>query len=361
MLKLLILNQSQFGQHVDTYMYCKYLIPKYKITYLCWDYGKSKQEMAGVEIVYVSREGNVIQRNLRYLHSAVTFLKHNHFDICFIKYFRGCFVLRLFFPKHCFIFDVRTGSVNKKYIYRLAYDILLRLESMFFRNVSIISQSLAKKLRLDNKAYILPLGSVHISSTIKSFEDIRLLYVGTLLNRQIEKTILGVKYFIKNHKDESIKNFSYTIIGDGPNGEVLQLRELVNKLGLHHCIKIVGRVPYEELTPYFDNHNIGISFVPLTSYFDVQPVTKTFDYLLSGMPVLGTATSENKEVIKKENGVLTKDTIDSFTEGLCRIIKKRNEYSSVSIVKKSQKYHRKIIVRNFEIYLRSIVGKNEHC
>jgi len=88
--------------------------------------------------------------------------------------------------------------------------------------------------------------------------------------------------------------------------------------------------------------------------FDSQPVTKTFDYLLAGMPVIATATSENKIVINENNGVLIDDTIEGFASGVEEVIIKKDRYKSQTIRETSQIYHWQLIVSNLEKYLLNI-------
>ena len=339
-------------------MYCKYL-KRYQISYLCYDTGLPKQEIKNVEIKYVSLHKNLILRNLSYLRSIFKFLRHNQVDICFIKYFRGCFFLKLLFPRKKFVLDIRTGSVHRSSFSRFAYNLGLRIESTFFKNITVISSSLAARLSLQKKSTILPLGSECISDKIKKIEFARLIYVGTLNNRHIEKTIHGVDLFVKNNPALKSQIF-YTIIGDGYHGEVESLRALVARLGLTECIQVVGRIPFDRLKNYFDGHNIGVSFIPLTPYYDVQPPTKTFDYLLSGMSVLATATSENKKVINSQNGVLIEDTAKSFAIGLQELLKKKGRFLSREIMDNAQQYHWKCIVENFNNYLDEIARGQEN-
>ncbi len=357
-MKILFLCQSQFGYHVDTYMYSIYLSKRYShvVNYLCWDYGRDKMQVDVVETIYIPRYGNLVARNVRYLKKSIKHIRNIAPDICFIKYFRGCSLLKLLFPNIPFVFDIRTGSVCTQKVHRWCYDTFMRFESLFFKNITVISCSLAQKLHLLDKATILPLGSIQISSKPKVFKSFRLLYVGTLTNRHIDKTILGFASFIKKHP---VKQHFYTIIGDGYHGEVAKLSTLVEDLGISDQVRVVGRVPFEQLKPYFDSHNIGVSFVPITPFFDVQPVTKTFDYLLSGMVVLGTATAENRQVLNDENGMLINDSIEDFSQGLSQIMQNMDSFSSKQIMKKSQKYHREIIVNNLEKYLQKIVNESK--
>jgi glycosyltransferase involved in cell wall biosynthesis len=73
---------------------------------------------------------------------------------------------------------------------------------------------------------------------------------------------------------------------------------------------------------------VGVSFIPINDIYDCQPATKTFEYLLAGMPVIATGTSENRRTVNDENGVVIDDTAEDFAKGLERIWKNRCDYSS---------------------------------
>lgn len=350
--KLVILIQRQFGGHVGTYFYCKYLLNRFDITVICWDYSLEKQVVEGIDVVYVSREGNIISRNIRYISSVYRWLKNNSCDICFITYFRGCSILKVLLPGMKFVFDIRTASVNKKIYIRTIYNKFMIFESLFFRHVTVISESLAVKLKISKKAHILPLGSESISKSHKQYDALRLLYVGTLHARDIDTSLIAFSKFY--HDNKNMIAMEYTIIGDGPEGEVEQLRDIVKNNLLSDVVRIEGSIPFTELKPYFDTHNVGISFVPLTDYFDFQPVTKTFDYLLSGLSVIATATSENKKVITELNGVLIDDTQDDFYKGLEVIWKNRELFDSEQIVSMSVQYNWSDIVNKLGDYLTKV-------
>lgn len=349
-LNLLILCQNQFGYHIDTYFYCEYLRSQHNITYLCWNYSKPEQSMDGVKIVYVSRNGNILIRNYRYIRAAMHYMIHNCIDICFIKYFRGCSLLKLFFPRKKFVFDIRSGYIKQNIFLGWLYNFFLKLEAIFFNHITVISTALAKKLNIHKKFLIIPIGSIPISVENKNFKTISLLYVGTLSNRQIDKTIQGIYLYLQKRSKGHIP-LIYTVIGDSDGNELEELKHLTNKLKLQNHVKLLGRIPYEQLKPYFVTHNIGVSFVPITPYFDVQPVTKSFDYLLSGMPVIATATSQNKLIINKTNGVLVNDTIEDFARGIENIYNNSALFNSLAIREAAQIYHWRLIVDGLENYL----------
>ena len=352
-MKLIIINQSQFGHHIDTYYYCKYLKDYFALTYICWDHGFPKIEIDGVRVVYVRRGGNILVRTMRFLRDALAQINDKR-AIVFIKYFKGVsLVLRLLRPTHCFVLDIRTGSVHKNKLARRFHDARLKLETRFFRHVTVISQSLAEKLGIAQRAHILPLGADIISSVDKSFDKLSLLYVGTLFNRNIDVTIHGFKKFYEEYKNQI--PISYTIVGSGLNNEEQDLRKLAERYSLTKIVNVTGRIPHTQLKPWFDSANVGVSYIPMTDYYDVQPATKTFEYLLSGLAVLGTSTYENKLVINETNGILTNDTADDFCSGLVRLLKQKEAFNSKEIRKNALKFSWEKITNNLDLYLSSLL------
>ncbi len=71
MKKLIIISQEQFGYHIDTYYYCKYLRDEFDIDYICWDQGLPKMDMTRVRVYYVSRESCIPVRTIRFLRTAL--------------------------------------------------------------------------------------------------------------------------------------------------------------------------------------------------------------------------------------------------------------------------------------------------
>ena len=356
--KLIIINQQQFGYNNATYYYCKYLKDDFATVYICWDEGLPKIGMQGVRVVYVSRKGDILIRTIRFLRTALEQINDRR-AIVFIKYFKGVsLVLRLLRPRHSFVLDIRTGSVNKKPLVRKLQDMRLKFENMFFRHVTVISQSLAEKLGINSKAHILQLGADVISSKDKTFNHLHLLYVGSLFNRNMDRTIHGFKKFYDEFKDKI--PISYTIVGDGPNNEVQYLQNITSRYKISEIVENTGPIPHDELGPYFDGCNIGVSYVPLTEYYDCQPVTKTFEYLLSGMPVIATNTSENRRVLTPQSGILVGDTADDFYSGMKAIFENRDLFDSAKIRNNAREYNwANIVQNNLKVFLEGIHPKKQ--
>ena len=109
-------------------------------------------------------------------------------------------------------------------------------------------------------------------------KEIKLLYVGTLNGRNINQTIFGLSLFLENNPE--IKNITYDIIGDGDKNELSDFKVLIQQNNLNNIITLHGRIPHFQLKPFFDSCTVGLSYVPMTEYYEHQPVTKTYEYIL---------------------------------------------------------------------------------
>jgi glycosyltransferase involved in cell wall biosynthesis len=351
--RLLIINPKQFGYHLDTYYYCKWAPAEFRTTYHGFDAGEPKLALEGVAVDYVPRQGHLLARYLRFLRSCITEC-HKGYDVIFVKYFPGCSVLRVLNPRDRLVLDIRTGSIALHPGKRRWLNRILRLESLFFRHVTIISASLADRLGLDRRnVHVLPLGADPVKTVRKEFSSLHFLYVGTLSGRRIEDTILGFHKFYQEAGRTA--DMTYEIIGEGYHGELGRLRALVEKLGLDRVVSLPGYIHHRELASRYEKCNAGVSYVPIDDIYDCQPPTKTFEYLLAGMPVIATNTSENASVITEHNGVLIDDTPEGFYEGAKSLARNRRTYDSNAIRTNALQYSWETIVHsNLVPYLCSV-------
>ena len=340
--KLLIINKCQFGYLTDSYKWCEYLREEYDIKVLCINSNLPKISIPGVNVKYVNFNYPFLIRSFLFtIISLITVLTFK--GKIFVVYYPTCSILKRILPWKKIHVDVRTLSVKKDSKIRKSNDKLLIKDCSYFDSISAISKGVADKMELPN-IKILPLGSDIISTKSKNYTDrINLLYVGTLSNRNIEQTISGLKLFIDKFPNQSIQ---YDIIGDGFYDELQIIKNTTEKLHLANIVKIHGRVPYNKLKKYFDNSNIGISYIPITEYYQNQPPTKTYEYILSGLFCLATATNSNKELITTDNGILIQDDPESFCKGLEIFINNRAVISEKKIKESLSQYTWGNIVKN---------------
>ncbi len=354
--RLLILNRAQFGYHWPMYSYCKWGQTDFQITYQGFDTGQPKLDADEVEVHYIPRSRGLVRRYLRFLGSCLAECGKDY-DAILVRYFPGCSLLRLWHPRRQFVLDIRSGSIASNLWKRWGQDSLLRLESLGFRHVTILSASLACKLGLV-RAHLLPLGADPVETPAKDFSALHLLYVGTFHGRRLEDTITGFHRFYREMK-HAVK-MTYDVIGDGLNGERGRLQTWVKDHGLEDVVSLPGFVPHRELARYYEKCNFGVSYVPINRIYDCQPPTKTFEYLLAGLPVIATNTSENAAVITEHNGLLIDDTPEAFYGGLKKLAQTRVAYSSNGIRADALKYSWEAIVRsNLVPYLDSLITHGE--
>ena len=314
--KILIISKEQFGYHTDIYKWCEYLRNDYRIKVVCFG-GKQKKYIDNVEVHYVPHIGNRTVKGVLYILVSLLHILFNK-DITIVCNFKGCEIFKKVFPRKRMILDIRTLGVIRDKELRAKEDEDTRKTAKLYDFTTIISEGTRDKLKLDKeKSAILPLGADIMSRKNKSFDSLHLLYVGTLQDRDIDKTIKGISLLLKKYPDIDIK---YDIIGGGFNNEVNNFKELAKELELENVVTLHGYKHHDELQYFYNNCNIGVSFVPITEFYDHQPVTKTYEYILSGIYTIATETFSNKQIINKDNGFLIKDTPESFAEGIEHII-----------------------------------------
>lgn len=357
MKQLLIVNNAQFGYHTDTYSYCRHLRGDYSITYLCWDYGFDKLELSGIRVIYVSRSGNKPARLSRFIRSCWREMHSISYEATLVVYFRFCFLLALFGKCRNIILDIRTGYVLPGFLKRAMYNAAIRVESLFFRRITVITEDLRKDLHLPlRKTHILPLGAEINEMPPRSFSAMNLLYVGTLTNRHIDKTVRGFDRFASEVVGGI--ELSFDIVGFGTKEDEERLRESIRNALAKDRIHFHGRVPYDKLGPYFRSCNVGVAFVPMEDHFQSQPPTKVFEYLLAGMPVIATATRANQTILDATSGVLIIDTEEGFLEGLRDLKARLATFDAERIKEDSRKFSwSSIVEHNLRPFLDTVCGR----
>lgn len=348
---LLIIGKDQFGYLTDTYKYCEHLRKDFQITYICIDRNHPKVDLPDINIKYSKINKGLFKQFFSLIKEVKKHINQLDYENVFVVNFRFCFLLRLFIPADKLILDIRTGNVSKNRMKRLLSDFELKFNTKFFRRTTIISEGLAEKLRI-KKYDVLPLGADKMIKKRKYINGFRLLYIGTLHDRNLEDTILGYKIFLDKYEGKI--NSNYTIIGGGTKVDEESLQKLIDKEGLADRVFLLGKKKHSELGEYLLEHNIGVSYVPITDYYNYQPPTKTFEYLMNGLMCIATETVENKKVISKKNGILCKDNPISFSKGLEGLYKSFEEFDITGVMNSVDSYSWDRIINQ---ELRSILNK----
>lgn len=352
MKEILIISPGQFGTHNGTYQYCNLLSDKYLVTYFGFNEGRPKITSTSINILHHERRGNSILDKIYFILTLKKHLKTNDYEYFLINYFLGCSSINLFIKRKVVV-DIRSGYIYENWFKRHIFNLILLLEVSVFKNITVISKSLAKHLKLPPRAHHIPLGSPAFPNWNKKYDSFKILYVGTFHQRNIDEAIRGFSKFYTEFK--YLIDIEWNIIGRGSPLDIELIEDLIIELDLSHVIKYWGTIRYPELNEHFEANNIGLSYIPITEYFNFQPPTKTFEYLSSGMITIATSTSENRVVIDDHNGVLIKDNKEGLYEGLKYIYENRGRYNSLKIQEQSKQFSWTNIVNNNLIpYLNNI-------
>jgi glycosyltransferase involved in cell wall biosynthesis len=336
--KILIIDSGQFGYNTDLFFYAKYLSETFDVTVLTFDRGKK---------VITSDRFPVITLKYRGLFSAPFHLvfntrplyKTHKFDFIFVSYFAGCSLLHLIISGEKMLVDIRSSFIMKgRPFIEYIYNKLMRFEFRMFQNRSMVSQGLADYMNIRKAVTVFPLGGEPMRDTVKpkSFTQLNLLYIGTFNDRNIAMTIRGLSMFLQ--RNQTGIAIHYTIIGFGTNQEVSSIVETIRETGLEKVVSYHGELRYPDTLPFLENNNVGVSFVPITPYYDCQPPTKTFEYLMYGLPVIATDTLENRKILTWSNGILTDDSEEGFSIGLEMMTERLSQYNSMQIREEIRKH-----------------------
>ena len=166
----------------------------------------------------------------------------------------------------------------------------------------VLNTLMKKKLCLRN-AHIVPLGADYrptLTSTLR-FDEIRCLYIGTFNYRELDALLIKLQAFsIATNRRVSIK-----LVGSGSLKENDKLESVIGRLNNNALFQaeLLGYIHKDELGDQFGWANCGVAYLPHRSErFNVQPMTKYYEYVLAGLPVLLSETEANEEAFLEGTG-----------------------------------------------------------
>lgn len=314
--KILIIQREQFGYLTDVLKYAEHISDKYDVKVVSMDYEKTQINISNdVKVVYLKRFSSQILNAISLFTGCIFHIIKSNYKFIFIEHFPYCrFVKWILWWKKLHI-DVRTLSITEDNRQRDLKNKKLNDDVNAFDSASFITEAVKAALTLKPtlRTYILPLGGDSLSEKKKKFDKMSLLYVGTLHKRNIIHTVEAVHKFIERNPDVPLH---YDIVGGGDEKEQEKIEKYIITHNLQKYIGYHGAVPYTKLQQFFDQCNIGLSYIPIIDCYQNQPPTKTFEYILSGLFCVATQTNENKKIITPKNGILHNDNSESLLMAL---------------------------------------------
>ena len=120
---------------------------------------------------------------------------------------------------------------------------------------------------------------------------------------------------------KNFKDAAFVLIGDGPCEA--ELKDLVRKKGLQHCVYFIDRVPFHQLHAYTCSADLGLCLIRGTgqSFYYSLP-NKLFEYMMGGLPVLASNFPEMQHVVEKTGAgsVTDPEDIEAISEAVCALL-----------------------------------------
>ena len=336
-MKILLATTNQFGFLIDYHRYYTYLKKKnHEVKFVCFDYGKERVEGDNQDIIYVSRKGNKLFRHLRFINAVASAEKKYNLDRIMIHVFPMVTLLLLSVKRSKVFIDIRTVSMHRKKYKRVVFDFMIRFASILYKHTSVITREAADQIGIKNYK-LLPLGGAYFGddspngfseqyNDILKSGDFIFLYVGTLRKRRIIDCVKGFHAYIKKHPDAAAR---FVIIGTSFGNELTVVKDYIETHKLNAVVHTLGYIPQGKLSAFFNHAGCGIAFMPLVMPFLLQPSTKTYEYLINGIPVIAVASEDNIRLIKTADapcGVIIQDSPAGVEEAIGKILSSKDSY-----------------------------------
>lgn len=369
MYKILYLTHSPYVENSDQYLGTKIkneLAKYFEITQVIYFHKGNKKSIEGSissELKYKNIGSIRKLLNLIFIYQRnIKIIKSENYDLILfgittnVQYYFIFFYKILAKNKNFFI-QTFTPSVNSSKLKRYLSDLIIALNLRLFNHIGVGFERTIKAFKLKRNQFVkIEVGVPDYGFQEKNFNKIKLLYLGTLSNREVWKSVKGLGIFIKNNPDIIIE---YNIIGPGHVGEVSKLIETISESHLEDKVKYHGYLSVEEVEKFFSYSNVGVAYVPINEYYE-NPSTKTLEYLISGMPVIATNDIIKKEIINNDCGVLIDDNPESFAEGLEKLVNNIKHYNSQRIREMFRKNSLENTIKTgYAPKLRKIIEKNK--
>jgi len=302
---------------------------------------------------------------------VLKYLKKQHYDIAHVFWGKGFFLLPLLGPKNIkWICDVCHGNIYgglRSYL----VNVITRFESMYFSKVITNSEHTREKIFSKNDKR--EMGYIQRGVDTSVFKKINSSDLRKKLNLH-EDDKVGIYHGSFHYKrkltvlieavgiaSEKIRNIKFIMVGGG--GEEKKLRELTTVKGIQDKIIFTGTVSIEKIPVYINIADFAVSFIPIEPVYDAQIPTKLLEYIASNIPVIATATTANRGIVKDGiNGLLVKDNAESLVEAIIKLYEKGFELKGASEYnsKITEKYDwTKLVANNLlPLYESLLVGKN---
>lgn len=161
---------------------------------------------------------------------------------------------------------------------------------------------------------------------VNSAAPLRLVYTGSVQRERGRDVMLeGLALARQSGHDATL-----TIVG-ASDDQLVYCRERAAELGISDAVEVVGRVPGSELPVYLAKADVGICIWEDRIWWRFNPPTKLFEYLVAGLPVLGSRIRTHSDyVVDGENGWIFDYDARALAVAIGNIIAHRDQLPAMS-------------------------------
>lgn len=331
----------ELSKYIEVIWLCGWMQKK---DYHFEDYEESKHRILVLGKGLMGKKFRALINELKFVIKATRQIMSIEAEVVLIHSHRLAFLYPLLLLKQNYVLQLFTTAVNKSRMKRIFWDGCEKLVMLPYKKFFVATPEMIDLFGLkEDNCYVTRWGMRPISVVKKRFSSMSLLYIGVLSGRDIHETIAGLRIFLEKHQGLTV---TYSIIGSGKPEYVEELKRAIKDNALEGIVAYHGYLPDNEIVPYFDRCNVGVSYVPITPYYNDVIVTKTAEYMLSGLATIATNTNKNRMMISDVNGVLVSDNPESFAEGLEKIYRRLESYDSKAIVESAREWDLEYNIKN---------------
>lgn len=155
---------------------------------------------------------------------------------------------------------------------------------------------------------------------------LRLVYTGTVMRERGRDVMLeGLALARQQGHDATL-----TIVGAAED-QLAYCRQRAAELGIADYVQVVGRVPGSEIPRYLADADVGICIWEDRIWWRFNPPTKLFEYLVAGLPVLGSRIRTHSDyVVDGRNGWIFDYDAQAFANVIGTVAAQRAQLPEVS-------------------------------
>ncbi|WP_373991140.1 glycosyltransferase family 4 protein [Duganella sp. BuS-21] len=156
--------------------------------------------------------------------------------------------------------------------------------------------------------------------------SLRLVYTGTVMRERGRDVMLEGLALARQRG----ANATLTIVGAAED-QLAYCRQRAAELGIAEAVQVVGRVPGSEIPRYLADADVGICIWEDRIWWRFNPPTKLFEYLVAGLPVLGSRIRTHSDYVTDgQNGWIFDYDAAAFAAVIASVEAQRTQLPAVS-------------------------------